>query len=113
MSCESEAAKFLLLKKIKQLEKKVNKNESKPVTQNIVNQYIIQGNYINNSNLNANVIQHGNSLRSAQINDDFGHLNLEDTGRDAELRAQYAKRGMQKYVKNFINILKKLMKKFI
>ena len=65
--------------RIKQLEEELKevKLKEKPVTQNIANQHIIQGNNINNSNLNANVNQHGNSLDSKKkMNTYFWNWNI-------------------------------------
>ena len=83
MSYESEAEKVQLLEqRIKELEEKLKETELKPVTQHIANQHVIQGNNINNSNLNANVHQHGNSLRTAQINEDFENDEIGNTDSD-------------------------------
>ena len=113
MSSKSENGRVQSLEqKIKELEEKLKEAESKPVTQNIANQHIIQGNNINNSNLNANVKLHGDSLKSVMMNDDFENDHdvenpeSDDADSEAELRAN-----MAKYVKSLISIPKKIIKK--
>ena len=105
MSSQSKNEKELQ-QEIKQLKKQLEeaKWKEKPVTQNIANQHIIQGNTINNSHLNANVKQHGNSLKSVKINDyskNNHHVknpkkNVTDMS-DAEFNSHIGK-----YVNNFI-----------
>merc|ERR1712227_589116 len=99
MSSESENEKIQSYEReIKQLKEQLKeaKLKEKPVTQNIANQHIIQGNNINNSNLNANVNHHGNSLKSVQVNENFENdhqvenLESDDTDSEAELSAKDA-----------------------
>ena len=68
MSSQSENEK-IMQQQIKQLQEEIAKLREKPVTQIIANQHIIQGNTINNSHINANVKQQGNTLKSVKIND--------------------------------------------